>query len=201
MFSMNEVRLYIVDTRLVPITISDFKDALSVDELKMLSKYKHDVTRKEKLVSLILKKEFIGDYRLDENEKPVSDNMFFNVSHSHGVVALAICDNLPVGLDLEILREYQDDVAKFISSKEEYEYIKDNQSFFEVWTSKESLVKCLGIGLRTEVKKIPALPLNGNKIHLDNNYFAKTIKRGDFVMSITLKSDEDFDVKVTHLSI
>lgn len=201
MFSMNEVRLYIVDTRLVPITVSDFKDALSVDELKMLSKYKHDVTRKEKLVSLILKKEFIGDYRLDENEKPVSDSMFFNVSHSHGVVAIAISDTIPVGLDLEIMREYQDDLAKFISSDDEYKYIKDNQSFFEIWTSKESLVKCLGIGLKTNVKEIPALPLNGNKSHLENNYFTKSIKRGDLIMSITLKGNEDFDVKVTHLSI
>ena len=198
---MKEVRLYLVDTRLVPVTIFDFKDALTNDELKMLSKYKDEVTRKEKLVSLILKKEFIRDYRIDENDKPISDSMFFNISHSRGVVGLAICDDTPIGLDLEVLREYHDDLASFISSEDEYKYIKDQESFFEVWTSKESLVKCLGTGLRTEVKKIPALPLNGNKSHNEKTYNSKSIKRGDFIMSVTLNTDEDFDVKITHLSI
>ena len=201
MFSMNEVRLYLVDTRLMPISVLDFKDALTVDELKMLSKYKNEVTRKEKLVSLILKKEFIGEYHLDEHDKPVADHTFFNISHSHGVVALAISETIPVGIDLEILRDYKDDLARFIANDEEYEYIKDKQSFFEIWTSKESLVKCLGIGLKTKVKEIPALPLDGNKSHLENRYYSKSIKRGDFVISLTINSDEDFDVKVTHLSI
>ena len=51
----------------------------------------------------------------------------------------------------------KEDLKRYISTDEEYEYIKDDKSFFEIWTNKEALSKCIGIGLTKKVKEIPVV--------------------------------------------
>ena len=161
----------------------------------IFAKYKCEEVKKEKIGSTILKNKFIKDYYVDERGKPLADHICFNVSHSKGWVALAL-DESPIGLDIEKIRETQDDLRRYISSDKEYEYIEDDESFFEIWTSKESLSKCIGDGLNKKVKDIPGLPLNGKKEYLGKKYISECIEYDGYIISVTLEKDDLEEFKI-----
>ena len=194
---MNIVSLYIIDTRNKSIEELNLDRFLSNEEINnSFLKYKVEETRKEKLVSLYLKKKYIGDFYLSKDDKPLSNDKYFNISHSKGVVALALSNDCPIGLDIEVIRDYKDDLAKYISTDEEYEYIKDNKSFFEIWTSKEALVKCLGSGLKDNVKNIPALPIDGIKQYKGGTYHSKSLVYKDTIINVALATSNDFKIDI-----
>ena len=193
---MNIVSLYIIDARNKSIEELNLDRFLTKEDKDFFASFVKEETQKEKLVSLYLKKKYIGDFYLSMDDKPLSKDKFFNISHSKGVIALAISKDYPIGLDVELIRDYKDDLAKYISNDEEYKYIKDNKSFFEIWTSKEALVKCLGNGLKDNVKNIPALPIAGSKEYKDKIYHSKSAIIDDLVISIALATSEDFKVEI-----
>lgn len=160
-----------------------------------LSRYKLEETKKEKAVSLILKNKYIGEYSLNENGKPISKDCFFNISHSKGYVVF-IKDDVPIGVDIEKIRPVEDDLKEYISSKEEKEYIKDEKSFYEVWTNKESLTKCIGTGIKEKIKDIPSIPINNVKSYKNKKYRSKTIKYLDLVISITRENESPFEINI-----
>lgn len=193
---MNIVSLYIIDARNKSIEELNLDRFLTKEDKDFFASFVKEETQKEKLVSLYLKKKYIGDFYLSMDDKPLSKDKFFNISHSKGVIALAISKDYPIGLDVELIRDYKDDLAKYISNDEEYKYIKDNKSFFEIWTSKEALVKCLGSGLKDNVKNIPALPIVGSKEYKGKTYHSKSAIIDDLVISIALATSEDFKVEI-----
>ena len=193
---MDVVTLYLVDARDKTLEGSEVFHYVNRQELKSLSKYRVDAVRKEKILSLYLKKKYIGHYTLDEHEKPLCEDKYFNVSHSHGVIVLAISNNAPVGVDVEIIKKSEDDLRKYVSSEEEYKYIKEDKNFFEIWTSKESLLKCVGTGINQSLNSVPAFPLEGIKEFDKEFYFSKMKYINDYVISVTLKGKDDFEIKI-----
>ena len=193
---MIDISLYIIDTRNKKIDEDELHRFLSNEDISLLSKYKNEQTRLEKIVSLYLKRKYIGEYYLSKDDKPLSSDKYFNISHSGGVIALAISKDYPLGIDIEVIKDYKDDLAKYISNEEEYKYITDNKSFFEIWTSKEALVKCLGSGLSTNIKEIPALPLNDIKQYKGKTYSNKSLIYKDIVINITLEANQDFKINI-----
>ena len=191
---MIDISLYIIDTRNKKIDEDELHRFLSNEDISLLSKYKNKQTRLEKIVSLYLKRKYIGEYYLSKDDKPLSNDKYFNISHSGGVIALAISKDYPLGIDIEVIKDYKDDLAKYISSEEEYKYIVDNKSFFEIWTSKEALVKCLGSGLSTNIKDIPALPLNNIKQYKGKTYSNKSLIYNDVMINVTLQIDKAFKI-------
>ena len=191
---MIDISLYIIDTRNKKIDEDELHRFLSNEDISLLSKYKNEQIRLEKIVSLYLKRKYIGEYYLSKDDKPLSNDKYFNISHSCGVIALAISKDYPLGIDIEVIRDYKDDLAKYISNEEEYKYIVDNKSFFEIWTSKESLVKCLGSGLSTNIKEIPALPLNDIKQYKGKTYSNKSLIYNDVMINVTLQIDKIFKI-------
>ena len=91
---------------------------LFTEDIVSLNKYKVEDVKKEKACSLILKNKFIGEYRYNEHGKPISDNIYFNISHSKGVVVFTQ-NELPIGIDIELIRPTNEDLVNYISSKEE----------------------------------------------------------------------------------
>jgi len=87
-------------------------------------------------------------------------------------------------------------MRRYISSDQEYKYIKDDKSFFEIWTSKESLTKCIGDGLNKIIKDIPGLPLNGKKEYLGKNYISECIEYNGYIISVTLEKDDLKEFKI-----
>lgn len=79
-------------------------------------------------------------------------NFHFNISHSGNWVVCAT-DNKPIGLDIELIKPINLEVAKRFFTAEEYEYIinqpPDNQlsCFYDFWTLKEAYIKAIGKGL------------------------------------------------------
>lgn len=165
------------------------KDKLSFE------KYKIEETKKEKIVSTIFKNKYVGEYEINEHGKPISENKFFNVSHSHGYVVFAL-DNAPIGIDIEQIRSINQNLIDFVSNDEEKKYIHDDTSFFEIWTNKEALVKALGTGIKIRPNQIPALPLNSQRLYEGKTYFNKTIIFNGHVISVSSNSDVPFEIEM-----
>ncbi len=80
----------------------------------------------------------------------------FNLSHCRKGVACAIADS-PVGIDIEEIL-YDNAVARYILSEEEYKEVTTSnnkaESFTKKWTEKESYLKMLGCGLLDNMKEL-----------------------------------------------
>ena len=191
---MTKVDLYLCDIRDVSLEeLSSLVNTSTFDNVKIES------ARKEKLASKYLKDKYIKHYSIDKNGKPVSDDIYFNVSHSHEIVAIAISQNRPIGLDIETNRKLDEKLVRYIAREEETKFIKDDLSFMQVWTNKESLLKCVGTGLKDKLKDVPALPLNGIRQYKNQTYFTKSIIRDGLVISITLEGNQDFEINIINI--
>lgn len=179
------------------VTIDDLLKSpyLSIEDKLSFEKYKIEETKKEKIVSTIFKNKYVGEYEINEHGKPISENKFFNVSHSHGYVVFVL-DNVPTGIDIEQIRSFSQSLIDFVSNDEEKKYIHDDTSFFELWTNKEALVKALGTGIKIRPNQIPALPLNSQRVYEGKKYFNKTIIFNGYVISISSNSDEPFEIEM-----
>ena len=96
------------------------------------------------------------------------EKFHFNISHSGNFVVCAV-DDKPIGIDIEKIRyidEYEEIAKKFFTLNElQYIFGKDFDSklikFYEIWTLKESYVKCCGQGL--------SIPLKNFSININKN--------------------------------
>ena len=80
--------------------------------------------------------------------KPYLENgPHFSISHSRGMVAVAIGDR-NMGLDIEVIRRFHQLVPQRIMSRTEYQWFcrrgELKRDFFALWTLKESYFKYLG---------------------------------------------------------
>lgn len=160
-------------------------------------------------ISNVLGKEIILEYKYLNNGKPYlkNDEIYFNISHSHDYVIVAVSDH-DIGCDIEFNDEIDLNVAKkFFSSNEYYDIInnaKERNLFYRYWTLKESFVKATGMGLK--------LPLNSFTIHLGDNilvdqtydqnkyYFKELSVIDDYSIAIcSLKELNDVDIKIVDL--
>lgn len=79
----------------------------------------------------------------------------FNVSHSHGLVSLALAYNIAVGVDVEYQRRNIEtlQLARHFFHPRELQQLEalptdeQQQHFFKLWTLKEAYVKAIGSGL------------------------------------------------------
>ena len=99
-----------------------------------------------------------------ESGKPfVKDNpLYFSISHSEDLVVCAV-SKMPIGIDVEQLRDMSPRLAKKFFTPDEHLYIFEHEPkdadwdgtfspverlrFFEIWTSKEAFIKCIGHGM------------------------------------------------------
>jgi len=100
----------------------------------------------------------------------------FNLSHCKDAVA-CILSSCEVGVDVESVCPYDDNLARAISNDTEYGWINEHPDpvqkahrFTELWTRKESLVKWLGTGLNDDLPNIfsntqPHSPGDGYQMH------------------------------------
>ena len=168
---------------------------ISDEEYDALTRLKNVEVLKEKALSTYFKRKYVGEYHLNDFGKPISDNCFFNISHTKGLVVF-VKDTVPVGIDVEGQRKIDNNLIKYVCSPEEEKYIKSDNDFYRIWTNKESLVKCLGTGIRTKVNEIPGLPLNDVR-QLEKHIFkSETIEPLPFIISVTRESLEDFDIEL-----
>lgn len=192
-----KLKIYLIDSSLINIDDLLSSSFINEEEKSSISSCLNERAYREKATSLYLKKKYIGNYHLNEYGKPLSDKVYFNVSHSGGLVALAVSHDCPIGLDIELIKPVNESLKNHVVSKDEETYAnKAYTSFVELWTNKESLLKCVGTGINKRMKDVPGLPINGTRQYEGNTYISKTFRHGNYVFSITLQSDQEFDVEI-----
>ncbi len=107
-------------------------------------------------------------------------DIHFNISHTHNTIAIGFSEN-PVGVDIESQHDKSLEIAKHFFTQKEYDYIScenKNQdiAFLEIWTKKESYIKCSGIGLRKSLKDFCVMDEGLKDMFI-------TLKRDDYVIS------------------
>lgn len=197
---MNKQEVIFVDTNSISLETLLASSFLSDSDINSLARFKVEEVKKEKACSFIFKNRFVGEYRVNEFGKPISDSCYFNISHSKGVVVF-VKDDLPIGVDIEKIRQVENNLIDYISSVDEKEYIKNKTNFFEIWTNKESLTKNIGTGIRDKIKEIPGLPINAKKKYKGKLFYSKTIVYKGFVITVTKEKDEPFEIEIKEIKL
>jgi 4'-phosphopantetheinyl transferase len=92
----------------------------------------------------------------------LSGQLFFNLSHSHGLAVCAVACDHEVGIDVEFIRslpEADSIAARWFSEREQAELrslpaAQHPYGFFRVWTSKEAYLKATGEGIAEALNQI-----------------------------------------------
>jgi 4'-phosphopantetheinyl transferase len=105
----------------------------------------------------------------------------FNLSHSEGTAAIAICRHREIGVDIEALRPVPEafGIARRWFSAAENEWIRvspePERAFLRCWVCREALLKAAGQGLATALDSV-SLRVEGNALLHDGPYFLGEVK-------------------------
>ena len=193
---MKEIVLHVLDSSILDVNKLHQLSFLTEEDYSIIDSYQTDLGKREAAISQYFKRKYIGKYYLD-NKKPKAQETHFNISHSDGLVIFAQCVEYDIGIDIEnSTRKIDTDIKRYVTSSEEYGSIKTDEDFFNIWVSKESLVKAIGTGIDRDIKNVPAFPLNGIKEYRGKKYYSHLIQYKDFSLSITLCGSEDFTINI-----
>jgi len=113
----------------------------------------------------------------EKKGKPVLESypdIHFNLSHCKNAVACAVSDEA-VGVDIQHITPISDKVARRVMTDCEYAAFKASSAaddyFCEIWTVKESFLKCTGQGIASELRVLAADEIMDKNIIKGNNYF------------------------------
>ena len=178
---------------------------MSFVDPKRKEKAERFVKEQDRLLSLgagYLHKKYLpqGEIKVNESGKPyLADGTFFNVSHSGEYVVLVSHPSRDVGVDIEQINENKRDGIEFVLNSEEKK-ISDAGTLFQIWSNKESLIKCLSTGLKC-IKTVSGLPLEGERSIDGESYFTKSMIYNGYSLSVTLKGKEPFNIKIEQVDI
>lgn len=137
-----------------------------------------------------------GKYFYTEEGKPYKESRHFSLSHSHDYVALALGESA-IGLDIEKIRDFKKELIPYIANEEETKTIKTKEDFFLHWCLKESLLKCVGSGIKNSLKPIPA------KIEIfefnEDMYSSNAMIYKNYQIALTIKYEEKISLNVIEL--
>ena len=91
-----------------------------------------------------------GKPRLEGEERPP---LFFNLSHSHDLAAIAVSASFDIGLDIEMLRDADFAGVMTLFSRIERAALEQlplharTNAILRLWTCKEAFMKAVGLGL------------------------------------------------------
>ena len=175
--SLNKICIWRIKTSDFLSESKSFMLILNLEETERIFRYKSATNRETRIISRAVLRILLGRYlsldpikimfELDLQKKPVLKNasdkpIHFNVSHSGDWILIAISAN-PIGIDLERTDAsftYQN-LLDFSFDIEEKSYILKSrfpvETFYQLWTRKEALLKATGKGLVDELDSIPSL--------------------------------------------
>lgn len=168
---------------------------LSPDEHARMARYRHESDRHLYLLSRGMMRTVLASYlgcdcqaiaySCNAHGKPTLNDggpgLHFNLTHSHGAIALAVSREREVGIDIESRHrpaEYLLLAERFFAAAESQHLhgLQDahqREAFFAIWTLKEAFVKGIGRGL--------SFPLDAFCFELDVNRFVAFKPLADFV--------------------
>ncbi|MBA4146719.1 MAG: 4'-phosphopantetheinyl transferase superfamily protein [Verrucomicrobia bacterium] len=146
----------------------ELKSFLSLDEQVKAARFRTSQSRQQFVLGRGLLRKLLG-YYLDEHPSelsfvygehgkpilfnPIGGSIRFNVSHTGELVLLAFSFADEIGVDVEQVRSVPeaDVIAERFFSREEVAELANagaekRDVFFKIWTCKEALLKCSGVG-------------------------------------------------------
>lgn len=197
--------------KLYRININHLEDPLQNKELLELVgsarrnkviRYLQPDDRKRSLGAGIIIKKILNENGLSEsclkyseNEKPVVDSLYFNVSHA-GDYVVGVVSDCEVGCDIEKAVDAPLEIAERYFFAEEYEYIKSaadkDRAFFTLWTLKESYMKMTGRGMSLALDSFEIIPAAGGFVlgkSPEKPGIFRTIKFEDYIFSVCSECD------------
>jgi 4'-phosphopantetheinyl transferase len=175
---------YVRSDRVVdPGVLGQYEATLSADERARRDRFVFEKDRRQFLVTRGVLRTLLGRYLgadpracefvTNSHGKPsliptaTGRTLGFNVSHTAGLIAIALAHTPEVGIDVEHMERTvgSEDLARRFFSATEVEALErmpaeaHKAAFFDVWTLKEAYIKARGLGL--------SLPLDGFSMHLD----------------------------------
>jgi 4'-phosphopantetheinyl transferase len=138
---------------------------LSNEELSRIERFVFEHDRKRFKVCRGRAREILGtqlscppselhfDYSPNGKPSVRGTPVHFNVSHSHGVAAMALSERFELGADIERIRPLEIEIADRFFSPREVEALRRLPSaeqplaILRCWTRKEAIVKAMGKGL------------------------------------------------------
>lgn len=174
------IKIYYTDVSVLEFDEKKFKNKISklrYEKIKTLKKEKDKLLSlgAELLINYAVKQYFPGvvepvKYYYNNNGKPFIEGnpLYFSLSHSGNYSACAISDN-EIGIDIELMRDINLNIAKKFFTQKEYEYIiskpeKKIEHFFDIWVLKESYMKATGYGLSLGLRNFSFIIDDSEKI-------------------------------------
>lgn len=221
MSDISKVQVYVCPVSRVPqnhLILSHYLSFLNAAEKLRYDQY-HPHAARLFLISRVLTKSVLADklgisphevnIQLQPNGKPfVQGNkaVYFNLSHSADVIVLAVTEEGEIGVDVErVDREFDWMRVDSVLAPSEIEWIQENeridpstvyQRFFQIWTLKESYIKCTGEGMNRHLEKLNFHVLAEHIEFLDSTrdiqkteeyYFQSYVYDHNFIFSICLQ--------------
>ena len=149
------VNLYV--TNLVDVSLGNL-ERVSAERQQRIERCKDMESKKQMLTAGLLLQKVLAIYGIDESTirknpcgKPMVEGIYFNLSHTDGLVVCAVSD-APVGCDVEKVKEAPKGVAERFFHANERAYLGKcsdafDEQFFRLWTIKESYIKMTGEGM------------------------------------------------------
>jgi 4'-phosphopantetheinyl transferase len=194
-----EVHVWCASLEHPPADAAELAGTLCDEEHARAARYLSPSARSQFLVGRGLLRTLLGRYlgcdssrvafRLGPQGKPAlagNSALHFNVSHSYGLALFAVTRHGPVGVDVERVRPFDNDLdlAERFFCPPEARALRAlapdqrREAFFHVWTRKEAYLKASGTGLsggleRVEVSVAPGEPARVVRIDGDEGCAAR----------------------------
>ena len=192
---MEEIKVEIISIDFVKNNIGMILSCASKERLEKANKL-NDKDYYRSIGAAYLLKKYLGDKCIgfNPNGKPYSiDGPYFNISHSGNYIALAISEDRDIGIDVERIDKRKVKTIQYILKNNEK--TEDLQQLFQIWSNKESLLKCLGSNIG-DIKDIPDLPLNGVREFKGKTFYSVSNIYQGYSLSVTLEGNEPFEVQI-----
>lgn len=161
---------------------------VSAQRREQALKYKHTLGQFCCLKSwLMLSAMHIGEmeFLYNEHGKPyIEGGPFFSISHCKEAIAVAI-DDQPIGIDIEAIRNVDQDLILRTMNEEEQKQIHSNRDFTRLWTQKEAIVKAQGVGIISFEQLQGIRSQESGFLSWRNDYFRiQTVEKEKYIYSI-----------------
>ena len=167
----------------------EYAHLLDVARRERAERYRLVDDKKRCILAGLLTRHFLSNAEILKNEygKPfLSDGRFFNISHSGNYVLFALSD-CEIGCDIEQFH-YVNAVrtGRTVFSDDEMKLLLSGAdrlgAFFNLWTKKESLLKCMGEGFHRSAKSVDVR--SDVFEEKGKSYFMKTWNFSDYTVSV-----------------
>jgi 4'-phosphopantetheinyl transferase len=191
-----------------------FYALLTPEFQKVISGYKHRESAQASLLGkIVLLYAFsklyphlsLSDIQTGNKERPYIDgNIDFNISHSGAYVIVALTQDARVGVDVEKQRKVDHNLFRKYFNDSEWMYIQKagdaTAAFFELWTIKESAIKCDGRGVEI-LGKTHMDFMDSETISCAGNVYAYKSIQLEAGYACSVCCNTDFEYKITETSI